>query len=1158
MDTKLLSLQFIRHKLFNKSKVIASILLTVVLIFALTPHIAFALVGEQDEQASSEEQQSQPNPEGEADETADTVAAGGNLDVELSGTPADAEAEAEGMLDALGLEDESEAEADAGDTFAVATEAELKNAIVNAPAGESTVIIMTMDITLTSALVIPSGKIIVLKSEGTKTLYGATGNTINIASGAQLTLKDVVVTHRAGITGLGVTNNGTFILNSGAVANNTNTTTPGVVNNGTMVMNGGSITGNTITGSSGLGAGINNLGSFTFNGGTIANNTSYYYGGGLAQSGAASFVMNGGTITGNQSRHQGGAVYLTGGSFELQNGTITGNTCTVNSNGGVYIGNATFTMRGGSITGNRGESTSTTLGTGLYSTGSSSVVNIYGGSIDGNTGDGVYNTGTMNLLGGIVTNNRLAGIYNTGTFNMYGGEVTENHGSGIKNSTGTFTLYNGTISHNEATDGGGIYVYSGLVVIENGDVTENYASATGGGMFLASAGSVIIRGGRINDNHAGNSGGGIRMSTNSNVKGTFVMEGGEVSGNTAVYMGGGMYPTWTTMSITGGRICDNTAGTNGGGIYSNRAYITIAGGEISGNHAGTDGGGIYISHSSVEGKITINNCLIANNSAQGNGGGIHNYMGNEDTIIYGSTLTGNSANNGGGIYSIRVMSLGNAEITNNQALASGGGVYNGSLMTITGAIDVSGNQAVNGGGVYSTSPMDFGSLALLDNSASAAGGGMYLGGTSSMVKVNIDEATISGNSAQSGGGIYLVQNRGQVAIFSGEVSNNRAVGNGGGIWTSNAYASLTSATIAPGVEFFGNLAASGYDRNPADDKTYASSIGDEGEGVNWSLPFDQGYNNYDISYVRGTAAAIYMVSFMENGAEADSILALVPVRAQQAFDSHMPQNPSRDGYAFDGWNPMADGTGEAFDETWTITANLTVFAQWEEIEVIEPIVQFSAMYDFGFLELTDDIDELVNILDIESLEVTDDIDELASALNTEAKPLGEMFVEAVATMFSALISPADDTDESTTATLESSLSEAEHQLLEEQTGDILSDVIEGLVPLGNRGVVAAWSLLSLILVIANFISALAMAALNRSRSLRLRRYTLLRIAAMALGVMTLVEWVFLENVSLPMVWINSSTIYFAVLAMVELLIVIVSLLVHKPYEKTGELELEVI
>jgi len=100
--------------------------------------------------------------------------------------------------------------------------------------------------------------------------------------------------------------------------------------------------------------------------------------------------------------------------------------------------------------------------------------------------------------------------------------------------------------------------------------------------------------------------------------GKFIMEGGEISYNTASGEGGGVRSGSNTFALHNGRIFGNKA-ANGGGIYSAN-NITIEGGEITGNTATDNGGGIY--HSGTY-QINISNAVISANSApNGDGGGI--------------------------------------------------------------------------------------------------------------------------------------------------------------------------------------------------------------------------------------------------------------------------------------------------------------------------------------------------------------------------------------------------------------------------------------------------------------------------------------------------------------------------------------------------------
>ncbi|MHB9293610.1 hypothetical protein Holit_02737 [Hollandina sp. SP2] len=99
-----------------------------------------------------------------------------------------------------------------------------------------------------------------------------------------------------------------------------------------------------------------------------------------------------------------------------------------------------------------------------------------------------------------------------------------------------------------------------------------------------------------------NSGGTLVMNDGSKISrsavvvsnGTFTMNGGEISGNTATsYRGGGVYVSNGAFTMNGGEISGSTA-SDGGGVYVSTGTFTMNGGEISGNTTSYGGGGVYV------------------------------------------------------------------------------------------------------------------------------------------------------------------------------------------------------------------------------------------------------------------------------------------------------------------------------------------------------------------------------------------------------------------------------------------------------------------------------------------------------------------------------------------------------------------------------------
>ena len=169
------------------------------------------------------------------------------------------------------------------------------------------------------------------------------------------------------------------------------------------------------------------------------------------------------------------------------------------------------------------------------------------------------------------------------------------------------------------------------------------------------------------------------------------------------YIEEGAEVTLMELTITNGYAGD--APTNGGGIY-NAGTLTVARCTITENNA-FRGGGIF---NNTEGALTVANCTISGNTTNitgsfgdiidGFGGGIFSYG---IYTIRNSTISGNIARSGGGIYNevffSTMMTLTNCTISGNIVSGMGGGICNDSgTMNITNSM-ISENSAWYGGGI---------------------------------------------------------------------------------------------------------------------------------------------------------------------------------------------------------------------------------------------------------------------------------------------------------------------------------------------------------------------------------------------------------------------------------------------------------------------------
>jgi hypothetical protein len=143
--------------------------------------------------------------------------------------------------------------------------------------------------------------------------------------------------------------------------------------------------------------------------------------------------------------------------------------------------------------------------------------------------------------------------------------------------------------------------------------------------------------------------------------------------------------TFTGMTITEGLAAGTvTPAGSGGGIFVQDETLTIEDCFITNNNAGRRGGGVY---SFGYSPMTIRNCTISGNKANGgDGGGVYNY-GYVPMLIENCTITGNQAGGangagrGGGIcfnlfYSTASLTIRNSTIVSNvstSTTSTGGG-----------------------------------------------------------------------------------------------------------------------------------------------------------------------------------------------------------------------------------------------------------------------------------------------------------------------------------------------------------------------------------------------------------------------------------------------------------------------------------------------------
>jgi len=267
------------------------------------------------------------------------------------------------------------------------------------------------------------------------------------------------------------------------------------------------------------------------------------------------------------------------------------------------------------------------------------------------------------------------------------------------------------INNTAGNKAGGIYIASDAT-ISNCTVSCNSAPY-GAGVYLEGSGKLIDC--TLSKNSSQGYGWGDGAGAYLSYGGT--IQHCTIEGNTSVSWGGGVFlyggGTVMTSSIT-----NNTAERDGGGAYL-YSSATLSNCTLRGNMAGSCGGGAYIRNTSA-----VYRCELLDNEAVYGGGA---YVEAEGSII-ASKLNGNTATNGGGAFIYQYGRVQHCELEGNNCTDRGGGAY-----ITAGLLDASLSDSL-----------------LFANVAATDGGGVYCSGNA-----RVQNCTVVGNDAASGGGAYL-------------------------------------------------------------------------------------------------------------------------------------------------------------------------------------------------------------------------------------------------------------------------------------------------------------------------------------------------------------------------------------------------------------------
>jgi hypothetical protein len=185
--------------------------------------------------------------------------------------------------------------------------------------------------------------------------------------------------------------------------------------------------------------------------------------------------------------------------------------------------------------------------------------------------------------------------------------------------------------------GGGVYVMTATVTLNNNQISGNTAPYGGGGVFMAySTGRLDSN--TISHNDAGTGGGGVIL-----YQGAATLVSNKVISNTSDNLGGGLYVFSSDATLKGNTIAGNSASVLGGGVDVASCSPTLSGNIVSDNSA-SEGGGLYLWYSH---SVLINN-VIADNQADESGSAVQ--VGGSQPIMLQTTIARNTGGDGSGVF----------------------------------------------------------------------------------------------------------------------------------------------------------------------------------------------------------------------------------------------------------------------------------------------------------------------------------------------------------------------------------------------------------------------------------------------------------------------------------------------------------------------------
>ena len=445
------------------------------------------------------------------------------------------------------------------------------------------------------------------------------------------------------------------------------------------------------SGASGDGGGIYNEGkSLTLNDCTISANTAGNNGGGLDNVGTANVTLNDCTISGNTANNNGGG--LNNDSTAKQALALT--SCTISGNA------------------------ADDLGGGLYNNGAVTLNDtiVAGNTKPGSPGD-IHNNGTVSGSNNLIGTGFASGVISPGSNNIILTSLSS-LGLAALASYGGPTETMALLPGSKAIDAGSNKI-SGLTIASTDERGFPLDSSVDIGAFQTQPGLVVNT--TLDGTNAPSGDLSLRQAVNiANAPGA-----PDAGADEPITFDTTVFAKLQTITLTQGQLELSNTTVAAETIKGPAAGVTISGGGQS---------RVFQVDSGV--TATVSGLTITGGNAVddgGNGGGLYN---DGTTNLTDCTVSGNSANSGGGLYTQgKSLNLTDCTISANTASGSGGGLSNSSKSNqglVLTACTVSGNSAqVFGGGLYNNGATTLTDTIIADNTKPGSASDIHNNGTMS-------------------------------------------------------------------------------------------------------------------------------------------------------------------------------------------------------------------------------------------------------------------------------------------------------------------------------------------------------------------------------------------------------------------------------------------